>query len=302
MSGLFDLMYLMIPEAFTKLKTTDFEAVIKVLRDASKIVSLYKKTDKKLSSLLKDDATGIKKVLVETIAKHHPTMPSDISSTQFEACWKFLNHFFKVYTLNYDLLLYWTGMHFLDNNTIKRKLEFDDGFLHPSGYDESDYVTWGDGEPYDQKIFYLHGALHLFESESELKKFTWIRTGIRLTTQINIALNKEMYPLVVAEGTSTQKRGRIMRSEYLGKGFRSFQTQKGTLFVYGLAFSDNDSHILDAIMKSKIKKMWISLYGSPTKPNNKKLIEKSKSFTRNVNSRIPLEVNFFDAESAKIWG
>ena len=40
-----------------------------------------------------------------------------------------------------------------------------------------------------QNIHYLHGALHLFDAGSELKKFTWVNTGRRLTEQIREALS-----------------------------------------------------------------------------------------------------------------
>ena len=61
-----------------------------------------------------------------------------------------------------------------------------------------------------QNIFYLHGALHVFDAENELKKYTWVRTGIRLIEQIRAALQANLYPLIVAEGQSQEKMARIL--------------------------------------------------------------------------------------------
>ena len=63
------------------------------------------------------DAASLKEILVSTIAENHPNVPGDIPEAKFWTCRKFLSYFLgsgrdgQVYTLNYDLLLYWTLMH-----------------------------------------------------------------------------------------------------------------------------------------------------------------------------------------------
>ena len=57
----------------------------------------------------------IKEVLVETVARNHPANPGALSNNELWACRKFLKPFLHdkdghVFTLNYDLLLYWTLM------------------------------------------------------------------------------------------------------------------------------------------------------------------------------------------------
>ena len=97
-------------ESFEALGTTDFERVIRALRDATKLVHLYSDEPNIQDRMIKD-ADGLRDVLVNTIARSHPERPSDIADNEYAACREFLGHFDKVYTLNYDLLLYWTVMH-----------------------------------------------------------------------------------------------------------------------------------------------------------------------------------------------
>lgn len=94
----------------------------------------------------------------------------------------------------------------------KDLIKCDDGFRHPDGAENSEYVSWEIENSNEQNIHYLHGALHLFESEVELMKYTWSRTGTKLMDQINAALKNDFYPVIVAEGTSDQKMSRIMKS------------------------------------------------------------------------------------------
>ena len=289
--------------AFDELNTTDFEAIIKALQDSSKLISLYDGTQKELIEQMKVDSLGIKKVLVETITSHHPEAPNLISEEEYEACRSFLSSFQKTYTLNYDLLLYWVYMHFIDDK--EKRLNFNDGFQHPEGEDDAEYVVWGEGTGYTQTMFYLHGALHLFDCSAYLQKYTWSRTGIKLKGQINSALDKDAYPLVVAEGESQQKYTKIRKSDYLSKCYRSLKTTAGTfaIFVYGMSMSDNDDHILKAIRLSNVKQLWVGFYGDDLNSEfGQQLQNKMNSLAEKRPEKKPLDIFYYCAKSANIWG
>ncbi|MEE8638121.1 MAG: DUF4917 family protein, partial [Candidatus Margulisiibacteriota bacterium] len=268
-----------------------------------KLIVLYGKTNKKLAVQLEKDARSVKKVLVDTIAKNHPPNPGAVTNTQYDSCINFLDHFNKkIYTLNYDLLLYWVLMH-SNSDKSKTSIRCDDGFRHPEEDDkEPDYVTWEIENTWNQNISYLHGALHLFDCGSELKKFTWIRTGISLMTQIKDALDHEMYPLIVAEGTSKQKKEKLMKSAYLLRGLKSIASIKGALFTYGFSMSDNDDHVLRIIIKSKISKLCVSLYGDINSKENKAIILRATRIAEARPKEHPLELIFYDANTANVWG
>lgn len=110
--------------AFEALATQDFEKVISVLRDTSVVLSAYKGVKCDLIKQLQEDADGLREVLVQAIASSHPDWPGDISDSEYANCRVFLSNFNNVYTLNYDLLLYWSVMHDADGKKVKS----DDGF------------------------------------------------------------------------------------------------------------------------------------------------------------------------------
>jgi hypothetical protein len=184
-------------------------------------------------------------------------------------------------------------------------VNYDDGFRYEEG---QDYVVWHPEEAKSQNIFYLHGALHLFDTGAEIKKYTWNKTGVRLIDQVRAELKQDNFPLFVAEGNSVEKMTRINHSQYLGRGIRSFAEIGGSLFVYGHSLADNDRHYLEFIVKNKVEKLFVSLFCDESAKQDKEnalVRQRAECF---VNARVqlkkkyPLEVIFYDAKSAKVWG
>jgi len=284
-------------KAFGVLKTTDFEIVMDALRQATKLIRLYSPKNKKLSKRLNKDAKGLKEVLVDAIAGSHPSFPADIPTEAYRFCKKFLNRFNRIYTLNYDLLLYWTAM----QDEVQPPIKCDDGFRTPDDK-TAEYVTWEPENTYQQNIYYLHGGLHIFDAGHEIQKYTWVRTGVRLMDQIRSALDNELYPLFVAEGSSSQKLEKIRHSDYLSKAYRSFSAIKDPLFIYGHSLADNDKHFLRLIEKGKVSQVFVGLHGNPNKESNMKIILRARSLSTQRGKYNPLSVEFFDSKTAKAWG
>jgi Domain of unknown function (DUF4917) len=283
--------------AFDALDTTDFEVVMRALRKASNLVGLYEPQNQTLAGNMLSDAEGLRDVLASSIAQNHPERPNDISDESYEACRNFLSNFNSIYTLNYDLLLYWALM----NIELGPRVACDDGFRTPDG-GAAEYVTWAVENSDKQNVFYLHGALHLFDAQSELKKYTWSNTGIALIDQIRAALSADLYPLIVAEGTSDEKMARIMHSNYLGRGYRSFAKIGGSLFVFGHAMHDNDEHWYRLIEKGNISQLFVGLFGEPSSDSNRALSAKALRLQTTRPPRKPVRVMFFDSATANAWG
>ncbi len=283
--------------AFEALDTQDFEKVIKVLRDASAVLTAYEKADTSLIQQLKEDADGLREVLVHAIAASHPEWPGEITDEEYTSCRKFLENFNNIYTLNYDLLLYWAVMH--DEDGIK--IKSDDGFRKPDDDYDSEYVVWEAGTSRSQNIWYLHGALHVFDAGTEIQKYTWINTGKRLIEQIREALERDYFPLFVAEGTSKEKLERIMHSEYLAKGKRSFSSIQGALFIHGHSLSANDNHFIKAIEKGKIQHLFVGLFGDETSESNKAIKKRASQIIKRRAQHKPIVVSFYSSESANVW-
>jgi len=160
------------PEAqavFTSLRTQDFEAAIRALENAALILPSYVQHGDAASAKMLEHVAALKEILVQTIAGNHPHIPSDIPDSKFWACRKFLSHFLggegQVFTLNYDLLLYWTLMH--DDMPFDKPITLtkNDGFGNDEDDPNAEYVVWqGETGAHDAKVHFLHGALHLFDS------------------------------------------------------------------------------------------------------------------------------------------
>ncbi len=284
-------------QAFDALRTTDFEVVMRALRTAESLVRLHEPNNATLAPNLLRDADGLRDVLASAIAQNHPARPNDISTQSYEACRRFLLHFDSIYTLNYDLLLYWALM----QTELEPDIDFDDGFRTPDE-GEAEYVTWNVEKTVGQNIFYLHGALHLYDAGAELQKYTWSNTGVALIDQVRTALAANLYPLIVAEGTSAEKVGRIMHSNYLGRGFRSFASIGGSLFVYGHAMGESDDHWYRLIEKGKLRRIFVGIFGDPDSGENKNLVAKALRLQGLGAAKNPLHVAFFDSVSAGVWG
>jgi len=286
---------------FSVLRTTDFERVIKVLRDSATIAGLYGISDAQVDAMC-SDADALKELLVQTIAHSHPALPGAIEDEEYTACQRFLDNFNTTYTLNYDLLLYWAHMH----RENRAAVQSDDGFRTSQSDVESgipsDYVVWEPSQSHGQNMWFLHGALHIFDSGTEIQKYTWNRTGIRLIEQIREALSRDFFPLFVAEGTSKEKLERIRHSDYLAKAYRSFQEIQHCLFVYGHSLAANDEHYLRLIEKGKLAHLFVGLYGDPASATNQQVVQRAQAMSLARGRRRELRVDFYDSGSARVWG
>ena len=287
-------------ELFDTLNTQDFEAVIRLLVDMEKALRSYDACPPDLLSQVKTDATAVKAVLANAIAQNHPDRPFDVTDHQYAACRSFLSKFRYIYTLNYDVLLYWALM---KDDVDSLNIQCDDGFRNSEENEDALYVSWQDS--HSSTVHFLHGALHIFDAGYEVTKFTWSKTEIAIVDQIRAALNENKYPLFVAEGHSHDKLNKIMHSAYLHKALRSFSSIGGSLFIFGHSLDDNDDHVLGKIPTSKILDLFVGLHDDSNSTHNQKIIKKARKFgeERSAIRRKPqLNVYFYDASTAKVWG
>ena len=294
----FDTAHGDIRAVFELLGTTDFERVIELLRLASALVDRYG-SGSDLGDKLRHDAETVREALAATLAARHPDLPFDIAPAEYTAVRTFLHRFRKIYSLNYDMLVYWAAM-----QDLEPAVPTNDGFT--SGDDpDADYVVW---EPYldfgEQRLFFLHGGLHLYDTGHEISKITWSRTGVPLVDQIRDALVVGRYPLIVTEGNSQEKEAKILHNAYLNHAIRSFARIQKTLFIHGHSLAANDQHIFRRIEEGKLDRLYISVYGDPNSESNREVIARGHQMSANRAglSRHALAVKFYDAKSAHVWG
>jgi len=287
-------------EAFTLLKTTNFETVIRALRSFAQLAQLYVPEGPEGKQQAISDADALREVLVSAVAGSHPDRPHHLSTDEYLKCRNFLRGYRSINTLNYDLLLYWTLM---QDDLGDVPITCDDGFRKPADDPNADYVSWDPDNSKNQTVRYLHGALHLYDTGVEMKKFTWVDSQIPLIEQVRSALEQNFFPVFVSEGTCEEKVDRIRHNDYLCKMYRSFTEIRGSLVVYGHSLDASDDHIFtDRIgLHGKTERLYVSVYGDPDSPANQTKITKAQSLANLRHSKRPLAVKFFDAASASIW-
>lgn len=132
---------------------------------------------------------------------------------------------------------------------------FKDGFWEDDDSIDEDYVIYKNQS--GLKVLYLHGGLHLFDAGSQIIKKTYSKTHVDLITQIKENLDNSIYPIFVSEWDKKQKMTKIMHSAYLNSCYKSLKSIWKDLVIYGTNLKSNDEHILDAIMSSKVKNLYI---------------------------------------------
>ncbi len=179
---------------FQRYGTNNFEGAMKLLDDSDWVARTYGLVKNKPSGMA-EDLEVIKRTLVAAISSSHLETPGDIADGRKTSTAKFLEPFHVVFTTNYDLLLYWVVMHAGDPPP------FEDCFRADQDEPDAPYLVFSQRLKDKRGLLYLHGALHLYLHNGELRKHSWTCSEQRLTELIRDGLAKGQYPLFVAEGS-----------------------------------------------------------------------------------------------------
>jgi len=273
-----------IKKLFSLSNTYDFESIMNQLVSAQIVLENYG-GDPNLIQEIKDDQEILKEALVKAIAKTHPSIPNKITDTQFVAVRKFLSTFGNIFSLNYDLLLYWAINKF---DIDPPGYRVDDGFRYPNVWNVVDT---------NQNLFFLHGGLHLYDEGMCIKKHAYTNNGFTIIDHVRSNLQKQKFPLFVSEPTDSKKKSKIEHNPYLNIAFRKFGEIQGSLFIHGHSMDENDKHIFNQITSSDVRKVYISIFGNEHSPENKKSKANALAYIQTQN----ISVNFYQAETAPVW-
>jgi len=280
-----------IYKIFKKLATADFERVMRSLEDAEGIVEVYA-GDPILRKKLKNDGSTLKEHLVKIVTNNHPEKSTSLTVAEKTACVNFLKKFNKIYTLNYDLLLYWATMQDQAEN-------FTDGFGNTEDSLHEGYVVYKNSGSQAMNVHYLHGALHYFDAGDEIIKKTYVNTDICLIDQITESLSKNIYPVFISEGTSEQKKTKILHSAYLNHCYKSLRSIGGDIVIFGTTLKENDKHILDALLESKAKNIYLGVSRSSAADHIKYAIE---VHNKNSDQKHQKNLYLYDYRTVNVWG
>ena len=275
---------------FKAFRTDNFEDILRVLAE-SKAVSAVLSQDCKL---LQRHENRIRKALIEAVHGVH-IPPCKFSEQNRMIIATELKKYMSIYYTNYDLLIYWSMIkyleycreyygysenHFFDYFWSKYNKYFD---IQDTGVNNKEQRSG---------VYFLHGGLHLYKDDIFGGTFKRKNSGISLLDSFGGNDTGEI-PLFISEGTYIHKLQCIYQSDYLSFVFSCFRNDNNPLVVLGHRLGDSDRHIIDAINAHKNRHVAISIRKNGS-------IRKKKA--RFVNALPNVQPYFFDAATHPLLG
>lgn len=266
-----------IQNIFSELKTINFEEVLKALAYAILVKkSIGEQTDDYLSLY-----ETVKKNLFNTVHAVHVEY-SKLNRTEIA---KEINHFKKVFTTCYDLILYWSSYGSLSTSTIADFFWNSNTSFDPQNIDTTKL-----------SFYYLHGALHIKQDlKGTVSKLLYTANSLPSSDEFQYKGNMTELPLYISEGTSEEKLNKIKSNNYLTFCYQSFSNISGTLLVVGHSLNENfDNHLVKAITDNEeLKTVAISIYSGLTEEVKQKSVKELEGRLY----REGLELCFFESNS-----
>lgn len=273
-----------VRDIFARCNTYDFESVMRSLVSAKTVLEAYGNNDELIATIERDQNL-LKDALISAISTTHPGRPSAVSNYQFACARRFLSRFDQIFTVNYDLLFYWSRNM---DDLPPENYSTDDGFRSA--------CKWR-GHGTNQEVHFLHGGLHIFDKGVAIEKHAFSETGTSIVDLVRSNLERGSFPLFVSEPSSTKKKERIEHNPYLNYCFRALGNVSGTFFIQGHSLDANDKHIFSQLKKSRARRFFVSIFGDENSEDNMTVKANARAYLESSIS----EVEFYDAQSAPIW-
>ena len=233
-----ELYHLLVDNRF------DFELVHQKINSSLDVLDLYAPLSP-LQQHLRTQVQYLREQLIIAVSRSHPSSFSQPRrgfgaranlNRRINNCREFLSQFNTIYSLNYDLLLYWVRCH--RNQNIGR-----DSFTRLDG----ELVFSPDN---NANYFFPHGSLFLYrDGVTATKSGSSERNPILARLETNITNVK--FPMCISEGTGEQKLREIKKNYYLLYAYNRIKESRGSIFTFGCSFLDGkDSHIIEAMCLS----------------------------------------------------
>jgi hypothetical protein len=245
---------------FEKLKTKNFEIVLYRLWLTLEVLNLLRVD----TNLVDTYYSLCREALIKTILKTHIKYDKEnkIFINKLNKASEFLMNFKTVFSLNYDLILYWViarghqnynskvkGNIFKDcfvkalTGTNFKLFECDFNFLRRPHRDQKKTVL----------IFYPHGNLTFIRLIQD--QFREIDLKVcspdedHLEAIFRTWKNEKYEPVFISEGDHERKKNSILQSEYLRTIYNcGFEEIGQQLAIYGWSISEQDNHILKRLI------------------------------------------------------
>lgn len=291
-----------LSKLFEVINTKNFELVMRQLDNFIELAKAFDDTGAMVTAL-QDANRRLQESLIEAVSSLHPEHVFAVPDNESESCYNFLQEYLsnggKVFSTNYDLLLYWILMRNNPHSSI-------DGFgrehLNPvetrRGEDaEFGELLWGKYKE-EQTVYYLHGTLPIFDTGTEIEKEVY-RNSKYLLDNIKERMDNKEYPIFVTAGNGTEKLNHIYHNRYLTFCYESLSKITGSLVSFGFNFGEYDEHIIEAVNKAalrgaqsgeKLFSIYIGVYS-----------DTDLEHIKNIQDKFDCKVNVYNAQTANIW-
>ncbi|MGY6153729.1 DUF4917 family protein [Paraburkholderia graminis] len=273
---------------FDFFKTKDFELVLRTVWQATNINAALKIEDERTKAAY----LNVRESLIRAVREVHPQHA--VVAERLPAINEFLKRFKTVFSLNYDLIVYWTMMY---GFRIDDHHSFKDCFLDKAFADEWERLREPiRGDNAVTLVFYPHGSLALCRTKLEQERK--IHGGEEGLLDAILARweTEQVVPLFVSEGTSEQKVSSIRGSFYLSTVYREvLRAQHPSLTIYGWSLGEHDMHILERLKTSGVKHVAVSVYQN----RQADCAHAERVIADALGANV--EVEFFDSASDGCW-
>lgn len=278
-----------INELFKFFDTDDFELILRLVWQAAKVNKSFRIEDNKTYHAY----TNLKDALIKTVRSIHPSYEDVLQ--HLPQIHNFIRNFKFIYTLNYDLIIYWALMYGNDNDDV---YIFKDCFISGEFNDNWRFLKANYNGKRSRLVFYPHGSLllgrNIVEKEHKISKFGMSNLLDRI---LDAWESEEVIPLFVSEGTSKQKVNAIKHSNYLNTIYReTLCGAENRIVIYGWGLGDQDIHILHSLKNYYVGHLTfgVSVYDNDI------------GFCNRVEELLKREfynckVYFFDSKSSGCW-
>jgi Domain of unknown function (DUF4917) len=264
---------------FEELGTTNFEAVLEALMHAEIVLSALRRRTTGPARITK----SVRNALFNTVRAVHVPWQLLPAATLSQVATTMDGHD-QIFTTNYDLIPYWALM---ETASVKIANFF-----------------WGNQNTFDANqtdlhagysaLYFLHGCLHLWQSDATGLTGKWTSQGHGLLWLGTLfSGHKDRRPLFVSEGSARGKRRTIRRSDYLTFCLERLRDDESDTVVFGAGLNPQDDHIVAALRNGRRRRIAIALRSG----TRETILGRKGFYTERLRGQ---RVMFFDASTHRL--
>jgi hypothetical protein len=289
-------------DQFTK-KSRDFEGVLYRLWQADFINQKFELVESERKKVRKA-YTDVRRALINTVKEIHPSQ-AKCGEERLTNIGRFMAQFSTVFSLNYDLIIYWALLNAKKVNDWK----YSDGFTEDPTHQSSksipkrlfDFQFSGEPKLGQTKIFYPHGNLALYQTKGGEESKLMDDTDGLLNSITKRWSDNDGQPIFVCEGSAEDKISTITKSPYLSHVFQqALPSSKESITIYGWSLGEQDSHILKQLALTGCKRAAVSIYSA--EKSEQQLDKETDGMLEMLRTHAGInQVDFFNAKSVGCW-